>query len=520
MKKITSKLFSALIVIIAAFFLVLSIRGNVGNPTHEDLNKPEWKEAGPFELSPERGRFALMYSIVEDKALRFTLPVAQFATPDLGYKDRNYVSLFAPGVSYLIAPGYMIGKLFGAGQVGSFAVISLFALFNFVLIHLIAKRLGANPIASWIGSFVFLFATPAFSYAVSLYQHHVSTFLILMSIYLYLRSKKLISLAFIWMLIAASIPVDYPNLVLMLPIGILAFAEVVKAKFTDAGIRLHIAPWKIAAMLGTVLPLLFFFWFNHASYGNPMQLSGTVVTIKNIAANGLPDVFGKVITSWEDYEKYLQENVAEKQAVGFFSTRSLVNGFTILFVSPDRGIIHFTPVVLLAIVGLIYLHRKNAKMAALILSIMLLNIVFYGMWGDPWGGWAFGTRYLIPSFALCSILIAVALTDARHKLPFRILFLVLFGYSVVINSLGALTSNANPPEAEVLFLEEQTGIEQKYTYERNYDHIVNNRTKSFFYNKVVNNQVTLMDYWKFVVVAITLTVTLLLGLMHFTKRHE
>src|SRR3989304_7487772 len=88
--------------------MALSIRGLAGNPNSSDLLSTTWRDEGPFELSPERGRFALTYSIVEDKTLHFSLPVAKFAVPDLGYKNDRYVSLFAPGLSFIITPGYLI----------------------------------------------------------------------------------------------------------------------------------------------------------------------------------------------------------------------------------------------------------------------------------------------------------------------------------------------------------------------------------------------------------------------------
>jgi hypothetical protein len=177
------KILFLILILFISGVLTVSLRGLPGNPTVPELNLKTWKENGPFELSPERGRFALTYSIVEDKSFYFSKSIAGFASPDVGIQNGHYVSLFAPLLSFIAIPGYLIGKYFGASQVGTFAVISLFALFNFFLIRAIAIRLGSNKIAATLGALVFLFATPAFSYAVNLYQHHLSTFLILLSIW-------------------------------------------------------------------------------------------------------------------------------------------------------------------------------------------------------------------------------------------------------------------------------------------------------------------------------------------------
>src|ERR1700733_3990891 len=154
-----------LLVLFVAVILVLSVRGLPGNPTPAQLNTATWVNNGPFELSPERGRFALLYSIVEDHSFHLQPALAKFTAPDVGYWNHAYVSIFAPSISLLAVPGYIIGRYFGDSQFGAFAWMSLFALFNVLLIRIIAIRLGANPIAASIAALTFLFATPAYAYA-------------------------------------------------------------------------------------------------------------------------------------------------------------------------------------------------------------------------------------------------------------------------------------------------------------------------------------------------------------------
>src|SRR3989344_1802836 len=126
-----------LLTIFCVIILTLTVKGKSGNPTETTMNDLGWTTNGPFELSPERGRFALTYSLVENKSVGFSIPVARFASPDVGYKDGRYVSLFAQGVSFLSIPGYLIGKFFGASQVGAFLTSSFFAIFNFILIRVL-----------------------------------------------------------------------------------------------------------------------------------------------------------------------------------------------------------------------------------------------------------------------------------------------------------------------------------------------------------------------------------------------
>src|SRR3989344_9272986 len=210
--------------------------------------------------------------------------------PDLGYKNGLFVSLFAPGVSFLVIPGYIIGRFFEAGQVGAFAAIALFALFNAFLIRKIAIALGINPYASSLGALIFLFATPAFAYGVSLYQHHISTFLILLSIYVLLRFKSIWSLCLVWFLCAVSISVDYPNLFLMFPIAIYGLGRLFQINKISEKYILKIKTLGFLTFAVALIPLMFFFWFNFHSYGNPMQLSGTIGAAPALDAQGRPTV--------------------------------------------------------------------------------------------------------------------------------------------------------------------------------------------------------------------------------------
>lgn len=481
----------AILAIAALLAVVLGIRGLPGTPTAQELNDPRWKADGPFELSPDRGRFALLYSIVEDSSLSFSNSIAQFATPDLGLLGDKYVSLFAPGLSFLLIPGYLLGKTLGAGPVGAFAVVSLFALANGVMVYLIARLLGVRPLVASLAAMGFLFATPAFSYAVTIYQHHITTFLLLLGIYAVLKWNNMWSLLLVWFLLAASLPLDYPNFFIFFPLGLYALGATLGVRITESDIRITMRPIYILSIIGVVLPLLFFFGYNKAAYGNPLQLAGTLPQVKTITgAADAGDLQSKQAITIDDAAQQ-----GDKSAVGFFKTRNLLNGLYIHFVSPDRGILWYAPIVVLSLFGIPVLYRKNPSALSLILFTCGMTVLLYSMWGDPWGGWAFGSRYLIPVYALLSVLVAVGLNDGKFKRTMLVVFFFLFLYGASVNTLGAITSNANPPQAEVLALEKLSGKQQKYTYSRNWDFLRQKGSKSFMYNAVASRYVTPLQYY-------------------------
>lgn len=497
------------LILIFAFFclsvLSLALRGNIGNPNSEELNRNYWSDEGPLELSPERGRYALTYSVLENKSVHFSLPIARFTTPDLGYIDGKYASLFAPGVSYLIMPGYLIGQSLGFSQVGAFAVISLFALVNVLLLRAIAIKLGANHLAATISSFVFIFATPAFTYAVSLYQHHISTFLILLSVYLLLRFNNIWSLGIIWILLAASILIDYPNLFLMLPIGFFALGRFIRIK-SEEKFTISIKPLGFLTLLTVGLPLSFFLWFNNASYGNPLQFSGTIKSVKTIDDKGQP-IETQNYTVPPGQPK--SPGQKEKSSIRFFNPRDLLAGFNTHLFSLDRGIIFFTPVILLGIIGAAISYREKNRIIPVLLGIIGFNVLLYSMWGDPYGGWAFGSRYLIPSYAILSIFLALTLTKFSKNKVFILLFLVLAIYSIAVNTLGAVTSSRNPPKVEAVPLNQVTGRQEKYTYERNWEYLLENKSKSFLWRSWAGSYLSAREYYLLISSTLILVVLIL-----------
>jgi hypothetical protein len=477
---------------IIILILFINIRGIVGNPAASDLNSNQWQTDGPFELSPERGRFALTYSFIEEKSLYFSLPIARFVAPDLGYKNGHYVSLFAPGVSFIIAPGYYIGKLLGASQVGAFGIITLFACMNALLIRSIAIRLKVHPLAATLGSYAFIFASPAFAYAVTLYQHHVSTFLILASIYLLMISDSLWSAAILWFLFAASVPVDYPNLILMLPIAVSALGKIILVKTNVLSCQIRVKMFNVLTVLSGIIPLLFFLWFNQMSFGNPLQLSGTVPRVKEVGITG------------NNVQNQFTAGEENKTAVGFFQTRNLINGLYIHLFSPDRGTVNYTPVMLFGIIGLIILYRRRNPYLPLIAGVILANLLLYSMWGDPWGGWAFGSRYMIPAYAMLAIGLSLALDAIKKHKIYLFLFFIILVYSIAVNTLGAITTSTNPPQAEILALEQITGHEEKYTYMRNVQYLATESPKSFVYRTWIHQYLTGWQYYVLLVGVISI----------------
>jgi hypothetical protein len=234
--------------------------------------------------------------------------------------------------------------------------------------------------------------------------------------------------------------------------------------------------------IGAVLPLLFLFWFNTVSYGSPFQLAGTVASVQEIDAQGKPTVPKTNINA--DLQKFSEAKQESRSATAFFATRNMLSATNIQWLSPDRGVIFYTPVILFGFIGLVLALRKKVSLTVLLVAVIAANVTLYSMWGDYWGGWAFGSRYLTPTYAILAIFIGLLLTYLRRRIWFILFFAIVFCYSVGVNTLGAITSSANPPEVDVLALEKLSGQVQKYTYERNWDFLSTGHSKSFIFQTV------------------------------------
>ena len=100
------------------------------------------------------------------------------------------------------------------------------------------------------------------------------------------------------------------------------------------------------------------------------------------------------------------------------------------------------------------------------------------MFGDPWGGWSFGPRYLIPGAALLSIFSALLINRYKNNYILIAIVMILLGYSVSVNSIGVLTTNAIPPKVEAVALSKPI----PYTPEYNLNIIKSNQSSSLIYN--------------------------------------
>ena len=144
-------------------------------------------------------------------------------------------------------------------------------------------------------------------------------------------------------------------------------------------------------------------------------------------------------------------------------------------------------------VAIIYAYIKKIRHTTFFISILLLIILLYSLWGDPWGGWAFGSRYFVSAYALLSIFIAIILNKLKKNIYFIIFFAILLFYSISVNTIGAITTIANPPQVEMLNV---------------------NNSKSFVFQEFASKYITAWNYYFIIVIPLLGVSTGLLFLLY------
>jgi len=477
------------IVLLGIVFYSVTLRGVPGNPKGSDIKNNLDQNTKPLELSPERGRYILTMSLAENMSLSLTPELADAAYPDTGYSEGKYYILFAPGVSLFALPFYLLGRSLNLAQVATFAVMPFFAIGSMIVLYKLSTNLlKFSNSAGLVSAITFGFASTAWSYATTLYQHHVTTFFILSAFYAVWKYKQNLKSSYLWAVYvwfayALAILVDYPNAMLMAPVMIYFGLVSLKFKNLKNKFVFNFNPLIIVSSIIFLVITGLHLYSNYVHYGDWKRLSNSIVSVKTLQDK---KVLSKAkIKSQEEFKKI----ESEKTAASFFRETNLPRGLSILLAGPDKGIFLFSPIFILAILGIWKALKKVTLEIGILLSLIIVNFLLYASFGDPWGGWAFGPRYLILSMSLFALFIPFWMDNKKYSVLKKTIYMILFSISSAISLVGALTTNAIPPKTEAI------PLGTKYNFLRNFDFLLDNKSSSYVYNTFISNFVSLPTFY-------------------------
>lgn len=502
------------IIVLASGLYALTLRGVHGNPKAETIKATLEEAPKPFELSPERGRFAHVLSLSENNSYALSKTLGEFVYPDVGWSEGKFYSFFAPGISYMVLPFYELGKNYELSQLFTFAFISLVSILALIFLFKIAREILKLPIwASILAVVIFAFGSTAWSYAVTLYQHHVTVFFMLSAVYCIWRYKQRTRFSWVWAIwpwvaYALAISIDYPNAILLLPVMVYFLIVAIDVHKLNEKLTVKLRNGFLITSLAFVLLAGIQLNFNNKEFGGYTKLAGGITGYKTI-----------VESKWQDYSvseinQKLKERGGQKNVVKFFSEQKIPSSFGTLWFSKDRGLLFYSPIFLLAIFGLLSLLRKMDLEKGVLLSLVVVNVFLYSSWGDPWGGWAYGPRYLIPSMSILSLFVASWLVSGSWVWVRRLFALVLFAYSSAIAILGVLTTNAVPPRIEA------DQMHTTYNYLRNILMLQAGQSGSFAYNTIFRDSTSLLNYAIAIYGVVLVVFIVLVFIGPISKKHE
>lgn len=484
--------------VVVLILIGLSVKGDSGNPLYYQ-KELDSKLGGPFESSGSNSRYALTKSIIDSGSLLLNTELAKFASPDLVAYQGKYATLFTPGVSFAATPFYYLGKILGLPQLVTFLSTGIYSALNILLIYIISRQLKATKVFSLIAGLVFAFATTALPYSNTLTQHHLSALLILASILNALGKRNILNNLVLGILFGVGALVDMPNVFMMAPIGLYAFVKHFSVTNENNSIRLKVNPFFIAIIIGLIPLAVLFAWYNYKTVGSYTKLAQSIGRTDFFASKAIKEINIKQGGKPGDPSPPLLP----------FDTRSQLNGVYILLISNERGIFYYNPIIIFGILGLILAYRSkvNNDLVVLVSATVLVNVLIYSMFGDPWGGWSFGPRYMIPTLALLSTGIGYALTRWGKNSFFAGLFILALVYSVGINALGSATTNLLPPKVESQHFADPI----PYTYKYNFDLAEKNKSGILLYNLYLKEFINVKTFIYFYATAILTTIISFFG---------
>jgi hypothetical protein len=125
---------------------------------------------------------------------------------------------------------------------------------------------------------------------------------------------------------------------------------------------------------------------------------------------------------------------------------TIFSNFLGLLLSPSRGLLIYTPLIILSIPGyLLVRDLPQSKIKCLLLiygPIIIIQIIFYSSFAVWWAGWSYGPRFLTGMLPILFIFIGLylneCLSNGRSGRRILIIILILSIWSIFVQVVGAL----------------------------------------------------------------------------------
>jgi hypothetical protein len=348
----------------------------------------------------------------------------------------KYFDTYAPGLEFLGFPFSVIGFILDGNalkpQGNAIIMLEFFVALSASIACYITYRIClfyARRLPSLICGLTLGLATSVWPFAVVIFPHDTSMLLSLSSVFFalsYLKEKQaktsvrgVSKLALAGLLLGAASFTDYLATLLIFPMTLFVY-------FSSKGRR---SAQKSNVSLG--FPLLISIFL----------VSGPcLVFLYNYYNFGGPFIFPEEFYKFASPNERSLGGLAMRFHLGYIGYAALYN-----LVSPYRGLLIFSPVLVLGLYGLYkILGSKDFRQDGLLfVSFFLTIFISYSAWSDWSGGASYGPRFIVPSLPYLVIPITVVLENSRKKIS-QAIFYALFCGSSFTCGMGAMV-NSTPP---------------------------------------------------------------------------
>ncbi len=279
----------------------------------------------------------------------------------------------------------------------TFLAISLPAALIAPFLYILLKQITSNIIKSLLITLASSFGTPLYKYSTAFYGHSLAAVLYFFAflIWFYAKRDRSISLPLTFVssfFLGFIVITEYPTVVL-------AFLLSLYILYTLYQLQ-QLSNWKMYAImaLGFGIPICVLFYYNYSIYG-------TLFT---------------TTYSHEYLQIWKTAHSNNFMGIGFPNLKV----FFYETFHPSLGIFWQSPVLLLAVIGWLFMAKKEEYRAEFFFSIVviILYILFFSGYFDWFGGVAFTPRHLIPIMPLFAL--PLAFLPQKFSIPLLITGLI------------------------------------------------------------------------------------------------
>lgn len=338
----------------------------------------------------------------------------------------NYYSAISPGFAILSFPFAAYGFILDGNKLSFFGGALLMDELFLSLVSALAAffvykicRLYSEPLPSLLASLSLALGTSVWPFATVIFIHGASLLFSVASVYLILSyfernsdstaSQKLHYVVLAGLSLGIASFVEYAALFLFVPLFGYLIVMSRNVQTHRVSLKARLTSFSLPFLLGPTLQLV----YNSFLFGNPLTFPESLKV-----GNG---------------SSLLEE----------FNLLGVPARMMAYAISPYRGLLFFSPVLVIGVYGLYMMMTNSEKklklVAILFSSLFLIILIFYSAWTDWAGGLAYGPRFLILGLPYLAVPISIFLS--RYKsMRSRMLFIFLFILSTVVEGIGALTT--------------------------------------------------------------------------------